>query len=461
MSAEQNSGRGLPNNVDAERALLGAMLIDPVRITEADEVVKADYFFDSRNALLYQVIADLAERGTPVDPVTVAQVLRVDGKLAAIGGEEYLIELMGGVTSSAHMVHYARIVAENATLRALITEATSIISNAYETRPEGDTVQKLLDESENRIFSITRGRDAQGAVPVSEIITEAFKRIDARGNRVGLTGITSGFFDLDEMTCGWNAGDLIILAARPAMGKTALALNLVEHAAMANPEWMDGSPSVLMFSLEMGRTSLIERMLCSRARVQAYRLRQGRLSAEERQLLTNAADELSRTRIFFDDTPALSIMSVRSRARRVRAQYGLDIIIIDYLQLLTASKSDNRQHEIGIISRGLKALARELEIPIISLAQLSRAVELRDIPRPQLADLRESGSIEQDADVVMMLFRPEYYQKFRDDPEYQGVAEVILAKHRNGPTGTVNLQFFPEIMRFENRTVQEAEPISI
>ncbi|MFT5285816.1 MAG: replicative DNA helicase [Planctomycetota bacterium] len=461
MSADQYSGRGLPHNVDAERALLGAMLIDPVRITEADEVVKAEYFFDSRNALLYQVIADLAERGTPVDPVTVAQVLRVDGKLAAVGGEEYLIELMGGVTSSAHMVHYARIVAENATLRALITEATSIISNAYETRPEGDTVQKLLDESENRIFSITRGRDAQGAVPVSEIITEAFKRIDARGNRVGLTGITSGFFDLDEMTCGWNAGDLVILAARPAMGKTALALNLVEHAAMANPEWMDGSPSVLMFSLEMGRTSLIERMLCSRARVQAYRLRQGRLSAEERQLLTNAADELSRTRIFFDDTPALSIMSVRSRARRVRAQYGLDIIIIDYLQLLTASKSDNRQHEIGIISRGLKALARELEIPIISLAQLSRAVELRDIPRPQLADLRESGSIEQDADVVMMLFRPEYYQKFRDDPEYQGVAEVILAKHRNGPTGTVNLQFFPEIMRFENRTVQEAEPISL
>ncbi len=460
MSESGTSGRRPPHNLDAERALLGAMLIDPVRITEADEIVKKEYFYDSRNGELYQVIADLAERGTPVDPVTVAQVLRVDGKLAAVGGEEYLIELMGGVTSSAHMVHYARIVAENSTLRSLIGEATDIITSAYATRPEGDTVQKLLDESENRIFSITRGRDAQGAASVSDIITEAFKRIDARGNHVGLTGITSGFFDLDEMTCGWNAGDLVILAARPAMGKTAFALNLVEHAAMSSPEWMEKNPSVLMFSLEMGRLSLIERMLCSRARVQAYRLRQGRLTAEERQLLTNAADELSRTRIFFDDTPALSIMSVRSRARRVRAQYGLDIIMIDYLQLLTASKSDNRQHEIGIISRGLKALARELEIPIIALAQLSRAVELRDIPRPQLADLRESGSIEQDADVVMMLFRPEYYQKFRDDPEYQGLAEVILAKHRNGPTGTVNLQFFPETMRFENRTVHEAEPIA-
>ena len=460
MTDDKLPGRRPPHNLDAERALLGAMLIDPDRIIEAVEVVNSDAFFDPRHGTLFQVLADLAERGTPVDPVTVAQVLRVDGRLAEVGGEELLIELMERVTSSAHLLHYARIVAENSTLRGLITEATSIITEAYETQPEGDAVQKLLDESENKIFRISGGRDSQGAEPVSDTIAEVFRRIDARTGKEGLTGLTTGFYDLDEMLCGFNAGDLVILAARPAMGKTSFALNLVEHAALSLPDWLGRHPTVLLFSLEMGRLSLIERMLCSRARVEAYRLRSGRLSAEERQLLTNAADDLSRTKILFDDTPSLSIMSIRSRARRIRAQYGLDMIVIDYLQLLTASKADNRQHEISIISRGLKSLARELEIPVISLAQLSRQVELRDVPRPQLADLRESGSIEQDADVVMMLFRPEYYPKFRDDEEYKGVAEVILAKHRNGPTGTVRLQFFPETMRFENRTVREAEPIA-
>ena len=460
MSEERLPGRRPPHNLDAERALLGAMLIDPDRITETTELVKADDFFDPRNQTLFGVLIDISERGVPVDPVTVAQVLRVDGKLASVGGEAYLIELMEGVTSSAHLLFYARMVSENATLRNLIGEANEIIGSAYETQPEGDAVQKLLDESETRIFGISGARDSTGAEAVSETIAEAFRRIEARTGEEGLTGLTTGFYDLDEMLCGFNAGDLVILAARPAMGKTSFALNLVEHAAISRPDWLNREPTVLMFSLEMGKLSLVERMLCSRARVEAYRLRQGRLSSEERQLLTNAADELSRTRIFFDDTPSLSIMSIRSRARRVRAQFGLDMIVIDYLQLLTASKADNRQHEISIISRGLKSLARELEIPVISLAQLSRQVESRDVPRPQLSDLRESGSIEQDADVVMMLFRPEYYPKFKDDEEYRGVAEVILAKHRNGPTGTVRLQFFPETMRFENRTVRESEPIA-
>ncbi len=460
MNDEQSSGRRLPHNLDAERALLGAMLVDPERITEAIEIVHPDAFFDRRHGKICSVLVDLAEKGTPVDPVTVAQVLRIEGALAEVGGEETLIELMGCATSSAHLLHYARIVGESATLRRLISEATDIVSAAYEARPEGDAVQELLDESENRIFGISRGRDSQGAELVDEVIREAWRRIDARAHRQGITGLTTGYYDLDEMLCGFNAGDLVILAARPSMGKTAMALNLIEHTAMATSDWLGRKPTVLLYSLEMGRLSLVERMLCSRARVEAYRLRSGRLSAEERQLLTAAADELSGTRILFDDSPTLNIMSVRSRARRVRAKFGLDMIMIDYLQLLSGGRSDNRQHEISIISRGLKALARELEIPVVALAQLSRQVELRDPPRPQLADLRESGSIEQDADVVLLLYRPEYYSKYKEDEEYRGVAEVICAKHRNGPTGTVRLQFFPETMRFESRTVREAQPIA-
>lgn len=460
MSDERTPGRRPPHNLDAERALLGAMLIDPDRITEAAEIVRPESFFDQRNATLCSVMLDLAERGMPVDPVTVAHVLRVDEKLASIGGEAFLVDLMEGVTSSAHLLFYARIVSECATLRNLIAEATSIVSSAYEARPEGDAVQLLLDESENRIFRIGRGRDSQNAESVGDVINEAWRRIEARGHREGITGIPSGFYDLDEMLCGFNAGDLVIVAARPAMGKTTFALNVIEKAALSVPGCLGRSPTILMFSLEMGRLSLIERMLCSRAQVEAFRLRAGRLSAEERQLLTTASDDLRATNILFDDSPGLNIMSLRSRARRVRARHGLDMILIDYLQLVSASKADSRQHEISIISRGLKALARELEIPVIALAQLSRQVENRDDKRPQLSDLRESGSIEQDADVVLMLFRPEYYSQYRDDEEYRGVAEVICAKHRNGPTGLVRLQFFPETMRFENRTVREAQPIA-
>ena len=252
----------------------------------------------------------------------------------------------------------------------------------------------------------------------------------------------------------------MILAARPSMGKTAFALNLVENAAMSQPEWLDRTPSVLLFSLEMGRQQLVSRMLCTRARVDAHRLRSGRVPAEDRAELAAAADELSRARIFIDDTSGLSMMSMRSRARRIQAKHGLDLLVVDYLQLLTFPRSESRQQEISNISRSLKGLARELEIPVVALAQLSRQVELRDPPRPQLADLRESGSIEQDADVVMMLYRPEYYAKYRDE-ENIGLAEVIIAKQRNGPTGTARLQFFDSTMRFENRAPTATEPISL
>jgi len=461
MSEASLPGRTPPHNSEAERSLLGAILIDPERISEAAELVRPESFFTKGHGLLFEVLLELSEKGTPVDPVTVCQALQLKGQLERVGGDALLLELMQTVTSSAHLVHYARMVAACATLRSLIGEATDIIASAYETSPEPEEVRGLLDRSENRIFGIAGTGEVQGAEPVSETIAEVFRRIDARSHRQGITGITTGYYDLDEMLCGFNGGDLIVIAARPSMGKTAFALNVVEHAALSTPDWLGQQPTVLLFSLEMGRLSLIERMLCSRARVEAYRLRTGRLSAEERDELVRAADELHSTRILFDDTPSLDIMSLRSRARRVRARFGLHMIVIDYLQLLSAPKSESRVQEISVISRGLKALARELEIPVIALAQLSRAVELRDPPRPQLADLRESGSIEQDADVVMFLYRPEYYAKYRDDEEKRGLAEVICAKHRNGPTGTVNLQFFPNTMRFDNRTVQESEPLSL
>lgn len=461
MTSDSNSGRKLPQNSDAEKALLGAMLIDPERVPEAAEILRADDFCVRRHAILFETLLELSEKGIPVDPVTIGQALRMDGKLDAGDIDGFLIELIQGVTSSAHLLHYADIVAQNSALRGLIAESTSIISAAYETAPERDAVQSLLDESEHKIFSISGDRDSQGPEPVSNTIAEVFRRIESRSHRQGITGLTTGYYDMDDMLCGFNAGDLVILAARPSMGKTALALNLVEAAASSKPEWMEGrSPTVLLFSLEMGRLSLIERMLCSRAKVESYRLRTGRISGQERESLVRAADDLQHTKILFDDSPSLNIMSLRSRARRVRTRHNLDMIVIDYLQLMSAPKAESRQQEISVISRGLKSLARELDIPIIALAQLSRAVEQRDPPRPQLSDLRESGSIEQDADVVLLLYRAEYYQKYREDEDCKGVAEVICAKHRNGPTGTAKLAFFPSTMRFENRTITETEPIA-
>ena len=466
MSDERGEARRQPHSIEAERALIGALLIDPIRVAEAAEVVHADDFFDTRLGHLYAVLVRLTERNTPIDFVTVAEELRSTEKLEELGGAAALVSLSEAVTSSAHLMHHASMVADTSTLRALISQSTEILAKAYDTRPVGEDVQSLLDESEVGIFNVSRKRRGEGATEISDILNETFRRIDARGNREGLTGVPTGFYDLDDMTSGLNKGDLVIVAARPSMGKTAFALSVMENAAMSQPEWLDGSPSVLLCSLEMGRISLVERMLCSRARVEGHRLRMGRLSGEERADMTDAADDLRRAKIFIDDSPSLTLMSLRSRARRLKATHGLDLILIDYLQLLTWPGAESRQQEISNISRSLKGLARELDLPVIALAQLSRQVEQRDPPRPQLSDLRESGSIEQDADVVMLLYRPEYYLRQRgqeDDEgaaELRGVAEIILSKHRNGPTGTVRLQFFQNFMRFENREMGIAEPIS-
>ena len=449
-----------PSNRDAERAVLGALLRSPDRIPEASEALEPEDFFDRRNGFVFDALRALSERSAPVDLVAVAECLRAAGHFTAVGGAPALIDLRECVTSAALLSFHVRIVGETATVRKLITETTEIAAKAYETRPDGDAVRDLLDESEERIFRIASTKDVRTAEPISRAIIETFRQLDSRTGDGGLTGLTTGYYDLDDTLSGLNKGELIIIAARPSMGKTAFALNLMENAAMSQPDWMDQPPSVLMFSLEMGCASLTSRMLCSRARVPAYLLRSGRLQGDLRHSLSEAADELSRTRIAIDDTPGITMMSLRSRARRMKAAGGLDMVVVDYLQLLTYPRSENRLQEISNISRSLKELSRELEIPVIALAQLSRAVESRDPPRPQLADLRESGSIEQDADVVMMLYRPEYYAKYRTE-ENQGLAEVIIAKHRNGATGEVKLHFFPEHMRFENRTPQDVVKYSV
>ena len=457
---EQQPGKTLPRNEEAERSLLGALILDSERIAEVAEVIGSEDFFDRRHQILFETLTKLSEANIPVDFISVGEALRASERFHEVGGVDYLGSLARAVTSSAFALHHAQIVSETSTLRSLIREGTEIVSQAYDTRADGEAVKQLLDESEQRIYRIAQREETSGAAPISVAINETFKRIDASSHRGGLTGLPTGYYDLDQKLCGLNGGDLVVLAARPSMGKTAFALNIIENAAMSEPEWLGRRPVVLFFSLEMGRQQVVSRMLCTRARVDAHRLRSGNLPAEDRAELTAAADELRHAQVHVDDTSGLSIMSVRSRARRLKARAGhLDMIVVDYLQLLSFPKAESRQQEISMISRSLKGLARDMNIPVVALAQLSRAVELRDPPRPQLADLRESGSIEQDADVVMLLYRPEYYPKQQTD-ENKGVAEVIIAKQRNGPTGLVKLQFFDSTMRFENRAPDVAEPIS-
>ena len=457
MEGERTQGRTPPHSLEAERAILGALLLDPERVSEVLEDLEPDDFYLERHRVLMEALSDLADRGQPIDVVSLAERLMATKDLEKVGGRAFLIGLTSEVTSGAHLAHHVKIAAETSILRKLIREATGILGAAYDTRPDGEAVQRLLDESEHGIFQVASRRQKGDATPIGKVVQEAFQRIDSASHRGALTGLPSGYYDLDEMMCGFNAGDLVIVAARPSMGKTAFILNVMEHAAMHPPAWLDVPPTVLFFSLEMGQGSIVQRMLCSRARVDAHKLKTGIIPAEDYAELGRAAGELSDTKIFIDDTPGISVMAMRSRARRIKQRHGLHMVVVDYLQLMSHPKSESRQLEISQISRSLKELARELEIPVVALSQLSRAVESRENKRPQLSDLRESGSIEQDADVVMMLFREEYYDPREDN---RGLAELIIGKQRNGPTGTAKLSFFGNIMRFENRAMSVAEPIA-
>lgn len=454
--ANAHGGRVTPHDLSAERSVIGAVLISPERLVEVTEVVKPEDFFDKRNRIILAAMIEIDRKGHPLDLLTLVANLRAVGVLGDVGGTAYLAQIQTAVPTSAHLKHHATIVAETSKLRSLIGASGTIIERSFETPPDPEEVQNLIDESEASIFAIAAKGEARGAAAVSSILEDVFHSIEAQATRGEFTGIPSGFYDLDEMLGGFNPGEMTVIAARPAMGKTAFVLNIMDHAATQRAEALGYAPSVLFFSLEMGRQSIVQRMLVARAGIEAHRIRQGRLHDREFQDLVEAAGVLRDARLFIDDTPGISIMALRSRARRVKAEHGLDMIVIDYLQLLSA-KAESRQQEISIISRSLKELSRELEVPLITLAQLSRSVESREEKRPQLSDLRESGSIEQDADVVLMLYRAEYY--FPID-ENKGKAEALVVKHRNGSTGTVELQFEGAKLRFSNREPSMSEPIT-
>ncbi|MCC7012641.1 MAG: replicative DNA helicase [Planctomycetes bacterium] len=474
MANPELPGKIPPHNEAAEKAVLGALLLAPDRIPELAEALVPDDFFVARHRQVFATLLDLGMRNAKVDLITVGEALRANGLFQAVGGVETLIELEQSVTSAAHLSHHAQIVSETATLRRLIEGATGILEDAYTTRPDGESVRELIDRSEQRIFQLGNRSKGQGPDPVRNVLEEAFKQIESRTHH-RLTGLPTGFNDLDDLLGGLNSGDLVIVAARPSMGKTAFALNMLETIGLSSPDCLGGRKPVALFcSLEMGKHQIMQRMICARGRIDAYRLRTGRLPDDDYAALSTAVGDLAQMQVFIDDTPGLSVMSLRGRARRLKAKHGLDVVLLDYLQLMThsSSKAESRQLEISEISRSLKALARELEIPVIALAQLSRAVEGKDRnPRgwPMLSDLRESGSIEQDADVVMMLYRQWYYETNKTAQEQslsqaeidqiKNDATVIVAKHRNGATGEVKLRFFGNIMRFENPAPSAAEPI--
>ena len=436
-----------PHSDDAEKAVLGSMLASPEAVTAAIQQLTADTFYDPRHAKIWRAMTDLFERSAPIDLVTVAEELKRRGDFDAVGGFSYLTSLDQHVTHAGNVESHAKIVLEKQTLRRMIDVSRSIVDAAYEQKEDSRT---LLDSAEQRVFEIANDQLRSGFVSMNKLVLQSFTSIEEyRQRKVHVTGTPSGYYDLDELTAGFQKSDLVVIAGRPSMGKTSFALNIAENVAVrAKPK--DRRP-VGVFSLEMSKDALVQRMLCSLARVDIHKIRRGYASADEYRRLQNAAAQLHEAPIWIDDTAAISILEMRAKARRLAASEGqLGMIVVDYLQLVHGPDSaENRQQEISTISRSLKALAKELETPIVALSQLSRAVETRGgAKRPMLSDLRESGAIEQDADVVLFVYRPEVYET---EPEKRdGKAEIIVAKQRNGPIGTVDLAFLSECTRFES-----------
>lgn len=428
-----------PHHQEAEMSVLGAMLLDRDIVSEVMLIVNESDFYLPRHRLIFAAIASLGDKNLAIDYITLSEELTRRNQLEASGGKEYLIEVEEAVPSSAHALEHAKIVRESAMLRRLIHSCQDIVEGAYSKPGE---VEEYLDIAEQKVFEIAGAAKRTEPKAIGEILQEVFKGIDFRDPKSRHTGLETGYFDLDNMTGGLNPGDLVIIAGRPSMGKSAFALNMVEHVALKE------NKGVAFFSLEMSSQQIVQRMLCSRARINSHRLREGRLTHEESSKLAETASELSQASIFIDDLPGLSALQIRAKARRLKSRKNIGLLIVDYLQLMESPQAESRQQEISVISRRLKALARELEIPVIALSQLNRAADNRDDKRPKLADLRESGAIEQDADVVMMLYREEYY--YPDREHVKGKAEVHIAKQRNGPTGVVTLSFLANSMRFEN-----------
>jgi replicative DNA helicase len=434
----------LPANVEAERSILGAILLDNLAYNEAAEHLKAEDFSLDSHRRIFTRMVDLAESSRPIDMITLVEELDRRKELEAIGDVGYVSGLVDGVPDRPSIEHYIKIVRDKALLRGLIHAANAAISRASD---QSDPAEEILNDAESAIFQLSEKRIGRGFMGVQEIVKESFGSVDAllqRGQRI--TGLATHYTDLDEMTSGFQRSDLIIIAARPSMGKTAFAMNIAENASIEDQK------VVGMFSLEMSREALLLRLLCSRARVDSHKMRTGSLWRDDMTKVVNAMEQLAHAPIFIDDTPGISLSEMRAKARRLQQSQGkLDLLIVDYLQLMSGGgrRYENRTQEVSAISRGLKALAKELAVPVIALSQLSRAPESRGGDhRPQLSDLRESGSIEQDADVVAFIFREEVYKQ--DDPDLQGKAELIIAKQRNGPTGRVNLAFLKNSTRFES-----------
>ncbi len=433
-----------PHSVEAERAVLGALLIDASAIDDVALQVSPAQFYKGAHATIFETILDLYKADQPVDVVLLNEELARRGTLDAVGGTAALAELSQVVPTAANATYYAKIVRDHATRRELIRVTAEVQRDAFDV---SGATEQLLDRSEKRLFEVTQKRIRTEAVPVKTVVEEAFERLRTLKEGGGVTGIPSGFVDVDELTQGFQPGEMTILAARPSMGKTSLALNFLRNVTI-----YQGQPAV-MFSLEMPKLQVTSNLLCSLAKIDGHRLRQGSLTRDEERQFLDAAEVLSSAPLFIDDSPGLSTMDLRAKGRRLKAQHGIELIMIDYMQLMSGSDraaGESRQQEVSEISRMTKSLARELSIPIIALAQLSRKVEERKDHEPMMSDLRESGSIEQDADVIMLLFRPEYYEP--DKEEHKNRAFLQVAKNRNGPTGKVELAFFKHHMRFENLT---------
>jgi len=430
-----------PQALEAERAVLSAMLLAPEAVGRAVEKMDSSVFYRGAHAKLFDACVALYNRNEKADLITVVEELRKRGELDTVGGPAFVASLVESATTTANLEEHIKIVASKAVLRALIRAAQDTQQECFSA---GDETQNILDRAEQRVFAITDTRVRQGFAPIKELLKNTFKHIQELYERKAyVTGVPSGYDDLDKMTAGFQPGDLIIIAGRPAMGKSSLAVNMAENAAIRH------KVPVAIFSLEMSKEQLAFRLLCSQSEVALHKLRSGYLGKEDWPRLTTGAGLLNQAPIMIDDSAAPTVLEIRAKCRRLRAESKLGLVVIDYLQLLRpSSKSENRVQEISEVTRSLKALAKELEVPVIALSQLSRAVDSRTggDRRPQLSDLRESGSIEQDSDLVMFVFREEYYK--RDDPALKGKAEIIVAKQRNGPTGDVHMTFLHEFTKF-------------
>lgn len=443
-----------PQNIEAEQSVLGAMLIDKEAIAKATEILSAEDFYREAHRVIFSAMLEIYNKNEAVDMITVTDILRRDNKLEDVGGIAYITSLANVVLTAANVKYHAEIVAEKSVLRQLVKVSTEIAAMGYEAN---DEVGVLLDTAESRILEISNRKKRADFTPISAVLMDSVQNIEKLlNNKGGLTGIPTGFNDLDKLTSGLHPSDFIILAARPSMGKTALALNIVQNVALRAHKRVGGDPrSVAFFSLEMSKEQLVNRMLCAEANIDSQRLRIGEMKEDDWTHLWDACDVMSKAKIYIDDTVGITVMDMRSRARRLKAEHGLDLIVVDYLQLMQGSgkrnTSGDRQQEVSEISRSLKALARELDVPVLALSQLSRGVEARQVKRPMLSDLRESGSLEQDADIVAFLYREDYY-----NPETENKhTELIIAKHRNGPVDTVNLFFHKQFTKFVGFTKRE------